>query len=92
MGLNLEFVNLQWNFIVFVKTDSIRSILIFNTLESLLMLALIAIPVVFTKVTRFKIPEIMEVLYIIFCAGSIILEKYLIIMENLDGGIHCFIQ
>ena len=56
----------------FVKTDSIRSILIFNTLESLLMLALIAIPVVFTKVTRFKIPEIMEVLYIIFCAGSII--------------------
>ena len=34
----------------FVKTDSIRSILIFNTLESLLMLALIAIPVVFTKI------------------------------------------
>lgn len=56
----------------FVEADSIRSILIFNTLESLLMLALIAIPVVFTKVTRFKIPEVMEVLYIIFCAGSII--------------------
>lgn len=61
----------------FVKTDSIRSILIFNTLESLLMLALIAIPVVFTKITRFKIPEIMEVLYIIFCAGSIIFGEIL---------------
>ena len=41
------------------------------------MLGLIAIPVVFTKVTRFKIPEIMEVLYIIFCAGSIIFGEIL---------------
>lgn len=59
----------------FVETDSIRSILIFNTLESLLMIVLISIPIIFTKVTRFKIPEVMEVMYIIFCAGSIILGE-----------------
>lgn len=63
--------------LILVETDAIKSILIFNILESLLLLALMLVPVVFTKVTRFKIPEVMEVLYIVFCAGSIICGEIL---------------
>lgn len=61
----------------FLENDAIKSINIFNILESVFMLILIAIPVVFEKVTRFKIPEIMEILYILFCTGSIILGEIL---------------
>ncbi len=61
--------------LIFAESDSTRSVYIFNILESTLMIALIIIPAIFTKVSRYEIPPIMEIMYIIFCTGCIILGE-----------------
>lgn len=61
--------------LIFAESDSTRSVYLFNILESTLMIVLIIIPAVFTKVSRYEIPPIMEIMYIIFCTGCIILGE-----------------
>lgn len=61
--------------LIFAESDSTRSVYIFNILESTLMIALIIIPAVFTRVSRYEIPPIMEIMYIVFCTGCIILGE-----------------
>ncbi len=62
-------------FLCITKDDARRSIIIFNIVETLIMFALIFIPSFVNKITKLKIPPVMEILYIIFCIGSIILGE-----------------
>lgn len=56
----------------FEKTDAGKSHLIFIICESLIMFGLILLPTIISKITKLKIPPMMEILYMIFCVASII--------------------
>lgn len=80
-------------FLFFANTDATRSRLIFNILESVLMFGLILLPSIASKITHLSIPPIMEILYIVFCTGSIICGEifdFYGLIHGWDSLLHTF--
>ncbi len=77
----------------FANTDATKGRLIFNIFESLLMFGLILLPTIASKITHLKIPPVMEILYIVFCTGSIIFGEifdFYGLIHGWDSMLHAF--
>lgn len=77
----------------FAKEDATKSRLIFNIFESILMFLLIFLPTIASKLTHLRIPPVMEILYIIFCTGSIIFGEifdFYGLIHGWDSLLHTF--
>ncbi|MGM9972075.1 MAG: hypothetical protein ACI35W_06670 [Anaeroplasmataceae bacterium] len=63
--------------IFLVKDVASKSRLIFMILQTVIMIVLIFLPNILNKVIHIKIPAIMEIIYVVFCFGAIILGDVL---------------